>query len=71
MVFMVSKMDFQYRLPGKHGKEQYHLALIDLHRNYGPLVREVCQKGVQRIITWETMCSGDDSTAGLLLQSEA
>ena len=32
---------FQYRVPGNHGKEQYHLALNDLHKKYGPLVREV------------------------------
>jgi len=31
----------QYRVPGNHGKEQYHLALNDLHKKYGPLVREV------------------------------
>merc|ERR1719357_2305430 len=31
----------QYRVPGKHGKEQYHLALNDLHKKYGSLVREV------------------------------
>ena len=32
---------FQYRVPGNHGKEQYHLALNDLHKKYGSLVREV------------------------------
>ena len=42
-------MNFQYRLPGKHGKEQYHLALVDMHRKYGPLVREVTQMKVHRI----------------------
>jgi len=31
----------QYRIPGNHGKEQYHLALGDLYRQYGPLVKEV------------------------------
>ena len=54
----VDKMDFQYRLPGKHGKEQYHLALLDLHKNYGPLVREVfnTQKKVQRISLRNGIC---------------
>ena len=35
------KCNFQYRVPGNHGKEHYHLALVNLHQKYGPLVREV------------------------------
>ena len=41
IVFVKEMNGFQYRVPGNHGKEQYHLALNDLHKKYGPLVREV------------------------------